>query len=301
MQNGGFFEALHKNGKLERTDCYYMKNEETKETVVVDSNKFLVPLYLSGEESENRSYTGKIISHFTTIDSLISIFESKHFYAKSVMEYRSQKTAVPNGGAIDGCIFSASFTSGLNMDDKMWSAKKGCNSCIQLIFSKSVDDLIDKRELFGLKSEPDGEPIELFAHLNCAAHPKRTKEVFVSTRFSLQSYETKETLEKMRQLRCSGEGLSVKDETYHILGQTGTHELDKWFYQNEVKLLATLRASKPVEIKRCKWLVIPIRFDGLSKIVITLKNEVSAKKENELRRILDEQIGDLCKIEFQRF
>ena len=148
-----------------------------------------------------------------------------------------------------------------------------------------------------LTNDIGGKHIEEFKHLYSSKTLETTKSVFVSTRFIQEAYGSEKELRMIQRLENSNEGLKVEEKIFHIIGHTGTHELNKWKYQNEIKLIATLMSAKPIDIEICKYLLIPIKFDCVNDLLVTLKGDISSELKEKLEYELNKLVGDRFRIE----
>lgn len=74
-----------------------------------------------------------------------------------------------------------------------------------------------------------------------------------------------------------GEEILIDGVCCSIIQETGTHDLLKWEYQDEVKLVAYLQSTSPVQIKNCEWLGIPIKYDSIETVKITFRRKDSTQ------------------------
>lgn len=255
---------------------------------IVDSNYSVVPIYFSDEKNEERDYKGKRLTHYTKISSLLSILTQKQFFAKTI-SYKSQEKTIPNHNFLMGQLFSVSFTKQIKEDLKMWgNIKKGCNVKIDITLKNAVIDLIDISRPFYTTNKINGEAIDVFRHFyNCKNNIETTKNISVSTKFIEPSYVNNAQAYSMKNLENTEECFVCDNQVYDIIGHTGSHELERWSYQKEVKLIAKLMSTKPIEINSCTYLSIPIKFDNVDNITITVKKPYIQNEYAKLCEILN--------------
>lgn len=255
---------------------------------IVDSNYSGVPIYFSDEENEERDYKGRCLTHYTKISSLLSILAQKQFFAKTIT-YQSQEKTIPNHNFLMGQLFLVSFTKKIKEDLKMWgNIKKGCNVKIDITLKNAVIDLIDIDRPFYTTNKINGEAIDVFRHFyNYKNKIETTKNISVSTKFIEQGYVNDAQAYSMKNLENTEECFVCDNQVYDIIGHTGSHELERWSYQEEVKLIAKLMSTKPIEINSCTYLSIPIKFDNVDNITITVKKPYIQNEYAKLCEILN--------------
>ncbi len=255
---------------------------------IVDSNYSGVPIYFSDEKNEERDYKGKCLTHYTKISSLLSILGEKQFFAKTIL-YHSQEKTIPNQNSLMGQLFLVSFTKQIKEDLKMWgNVKKGCNVKIDITLKNTVIDLIDISRSFCTTNKINGKAIDVFRHFhNYKYKIETTKNISVSTKFIEQSYVNDAQAYSMKNLENTEECFVCDNQIYDIIGHTGSHELERWSYQEEVKLIAKLMSTKPIEIDSCTYLSIPIKFDNVDNITITVKEPYIQSEYMKLCKLLN--------------
>lgn len=248
------------------------KQNEKNNKTIVDSNTSCVRAYCCDEKNEERDYEGKSLTHYTRMSSLLSILERRRFFAKTIL-YHSQEKTIPNRNSLLGQLFFVAFTKQTDESLRMWeNVKKDCNVKVDVLLKNTVADLIDTVSPFYTTNKINGDAIDVFKHLhNHNNNIKTTKNIFVSTKFIEQSYVNDDQAYSMKNLKNTEECFVYDNQVYDIIGHTGSHELKQWSYQEEIKLIAKLMSAEPIAIDACTYLSVPIKFDDVVEMIITLK------------------------------
>lgn len=253
-----------------------------EERITVDGNKSVIALQ-SGDD--DTTYKGRTLTHYTTNDALYSILKFKEFRAHQVREYKSQNYCVKNKAILD-TVFSVSFSKSLGENAKMWKdVKKDVQVKVDFIFIENSHDFINHEEPFHLyESQCSKNPIETFSSVYPVRKSfQRTKPISVSSRLIVDRYvsEDEVTSGMLKNGEALGEELLIDGVCCSIIQGTGTHDLLKWEYQDEVKLVAYLQSTSPVQIKNCEWLGIPIKYDSIETVKITFRRKDSTQSSQQ--------------------
>ena len=169
------------------------------------------------------------------------------------------------------------------------NVKRDVQVKVTLQFKHNPSCLIDNdRPFYFYKSQFSDTPIEIFSSTHRTHKSfESTAPVFVSCRWIVDSYVSEN--EAMLGMLQSGEPLMeeihIDEAAYSIIQGTGTHDLQKWDYQKEVKLIAYLQSTSLVKVKNCEWLGIPIKYDDIENIQLTFfrKNDSLFSKQNLIK------------------
>lgn len=252
-----------------------------EEWITVDGNKSVIALQMG----DDTTYKGRTLTHYTTNDALYSILKTKEFRAHQVREYKSPNYCVKNKPILD-TVFSVSFSKSLDENAKIWkNVKKDVQVKVDFIFIENSHDFINHEETFHLyESQCSKNPIETFS----SVYPVRksfqcTNPISVSSRLIVDRYvsEDEATSGMLKNGEPLGEELLINGVCCSIIQGTGTHDLLKWEYQDEVKLVAYLQSTSPVQIRNCEWLGIPIKYDSIETVKITFRRKDSMQSSQQ--------------------
>lgn len=173
---------------------------------IIYGGKILLPINWQDDE-----YKGRILIHYTDVESCIKIFQEKSFLLQSVNKYESQIENIKNQNFLS-TFFSMSFTFAFDNEKYMWKnyAKGDSGVRIEFHLNGLPEDLVDKSSDFELII---GNEILYVSPLYSQGTNHKKSDIYASTKFNKQEYKkTNETIKIDNELL--GNFLPYNNEKY---------------------------------------------------------------------------------------
>lgn len=250
------------------------------------------------QQMRDNAVVRKSLNHYTNLESLLRIFDTKTLKMTSIKYLNDKKEAsyiaIDN---IEDLVFVSSFChSGENIP--LWhmytELKYGVN--IELNYQdsgKSFSTVIyDESRLI------EGN-VSLNNELNRYNRVGNTIGININSEWQVELFES--------DVKYDDNGI----ETYPVwfdheergklynLTSLGVVKHSAWSYENETRLVAHFRTVKnKVEMANLDFILIPITFKNLDNITITFSPWMSTEVKEIIRKYVEEKVTE-CEIEFK--
>lgn len=233
------------------------------------------------ERAEESAKKRRRLSHYTCVDTLKIILESKTLLFNRIDKVNDGlESKLFNCDKIAHLVYVSCFTLQRRESIPMWKLYgKGSNGVrieFELIERDFSESLIDKEKN---AQDQNKNPVYSFA----GEHPN------VDWYSSFVSKDMVYDYDLIKQEPIKDPTIMVeKNKPAYYLTPMGAIKREEWRYEKECRLIAYLRTTrKNVEIPDSSYLIVPIKFDKISKITITFNPWMNDASKDDLKRFVD--------------
>lgn len=268
---------------LDKNSFAYFKISD-RHSIIVDSNVTLIKLetfFNGGKDVEQQAKELTSVAHYTDVDSAVGILTSHSFLAKSLNRYKTEKEFSFNENS-RRLAFISCFTKDAVNNTQLWVNKnfgnnhKGCK--IDLFFKHSLCAAFNSVSPLKCFDEAKNE-----YYISTLLGDKRSSFPGVCFRMHYKDIDYEKEHGNNVNLQIYDKGL--KDFT--IVDTLAKSVLDKFSYQNEMRIVLILEATQPVEIPFIQTVEIPYNIEEIERIAITAGRNVSPAGQEKLAKLKD--------------
>lgn len=249
-------------------------------------------------ELETKAITHKELSHYTNCKALATILKTMKIKADCLKDLPdlSERNAV-NDKVYSNAIFEFSFTYNKKDNEQMWinfgDNHKGVKT--KFVFKNSVKDFINYKQ--PIEAYNDKGKLYHFLMVNGIKY-KDIKEyykenVLVDLKFKDIKYSEKEKLKnesiihfkKNKNTKTSSKFVKniLQNGMALELNSAGAIVKNKYYFQKETRIILIMMTEE--ELEHISYLLVPIKLDGVDRIIITFGNKCSKDDIREIQEI----------------